>query len=339
MQPIVYGQIYWAKLKGYSSWPCMVSYFDENSDFWRTGSRGTIEYFVEFFGVKVEYAWVTQQKLKIYTAQETCKGPKGLKTATQEANSVLNKDISVKLNYFREKNLRNEEVKAKLAKQNTPGKKLRKSLTPAPRHKFHMTSKRALIKFNKDKYLEKFNILKSYVPIKRLSSTEMQTIIKSIKAKTSNIVTSSSLTLPRNITDLVRANSTQSFSNVDDIATPIVSQLLLDSAFTKLNSNSSSLIPKSASTNDNSSASSTIKLTYSETSGFFNSEFSLFNQVSPLNTSNEILIESIDPDSNSFTNLHNKVLLKPQLPLQDEYMDIQLRDLKTSSFTNLCEKF
>ncbi len=96
-----YGQICWAKVRGFSEWPCMVSTYDSDTNFWRLGLRGNVEYYVEFFGDNFQFSWVTTNQLRIFEGNEKLlNNSKGLATAINSANNYFDKDLADREVYF-----------------------------------------------------------------------------------------------------------------------------------------------------------------------------------------------------------------------------------------------
>ncbi len=101
-----YGQICWAKLRGFSEWPCMVNTYDSDTEYWRLSTRGAIEYYVEFFGENFEFCWVTANQLRVFEGnQKPLNHRKGLAVAIKSANYYFDKDLAEKEDYFNESRL------------------------------------------------------------------------------------------------------------------------------------------------------------------------------------------------------------------------------------------
>ena len=121
-KPLKCGEIYWSKLKGYPWWPAMISREEHGSNkFIRVRVRNITEYFVQFFGTRYEYAWVTENSMCKFkhtdTKQymETVKGSKKYKDildqAIDEANIYLNESEEEKGIYFYKKYKKDQQNK------------------------------------------------------------------------------------------------------------------------------------------------------------------------------------------------------------------------------------
>ena len=162
-------------------------------------------------------------------------------------------------------------------------------------------------KFDQRKYKEKYNIIDSWVVLKRLTDEE----IKNLEKKNNTTITTTTENesiLPNDITDLIKSSAcSQSFSNVDDISfTPRAVQLITnDSANLEALSN-----------DENSSSYKTCTGSISNGSGFsldFVSEPELLN-----------LMNNSDDDGDKTINFAgDEYLLKPPVS-----------GMKTTMFSN-----
>lgn len=191
---IKHGQIYLIKLKGFSSWPGMIAN-DGAEDFWRVNSRGQIEYFVQFFGDKYEFAWVTKNLLASFNQEMKLKAKASLKLnqAYNDAFRYFDLPIQKRIEYFYDKYLKHQSSKLK---KNTSTKRKLDEIDDE-------TETQKAKKFDEKKYLQKYNIKDCYVNLKRLE--EVTPIVY------------------QDLEEIVK--TTQSFSNLNEITDPSVALL------------------------------------------------------------------------------------------------------------------